>query len=164
MSDTIDPNDCKGKLQTLLSKAQDAAQQDDPNVRLEASDAMRQFIVDSTPNNDFVLSLDDIAGKAASALLQMNINDRLRDIATCNVALAKATKQFTAAAEKADETARSLRLERVSKELDALNEAVASIQQLRGDFENGLDASLLSSLKKAEDAVTALSASLQQRA
>ena len=163
MIDNSDPNGCTAQLQALLSNAQSAAEQNDPDARRAVCTKLTDFIVASGPDNDCIRALDDIAGKAAAGLLQANIDDRLRDITTCNVELAKASKQFSAAAASAANTAQSLQLTRVANVLDALNAGVESIRQVQDDFTSGSDAALLDSLMKAEAAMVAARESLRLR-
>lgn len=163
MTNDQDPEGCADTLQALLGTAQEAAQNGDADKRSAASLSLRNFISTSRPNNDFIQNLDQIAGQAAIALLRQNINDCLQDIAACNVALAKANKQFDAAAEQANNTAQTLSLSQLSQALSALNQSAQVIQQLRKDFGSGTDKDLLSSLDAAENAIDALGTVLSRR-
>ncbi|MBN3753698.1 hypothetical protein G3N95_12170 [Paraburkholderia sp. Tr-20389] len=163
MTNDQDPEGCADTLKALLSTAQDAAQNGDADKRSAASLSLRDFISSSSPNNEFIQGLDEIAGQAAIALLRQNIDQCLQDIAACNVALAKASKQFDAAAMQANDTAKKLSLTELSQALSALNQSVQSIQQLRRDFGSGADKDLLSSLDTAEKAIDTLGTVLSRR-
>lgn len=163
MTNDQDPDDCADTLKALLDTAQAAAQSGDADTRSEASRSLRNFISTSRPNNAFIQNLDQIAGQAAIALLRQNINDCLQEIAACNVALAKANKQFDAAAERASDTAQKLNLSELTQALSALNQSVQMIQQLKKDFGGGTDQDLLRSLDVAENAIDALGTVLSRR-
>jgi len=163
MTSDQDPNSCAATLKSLLSAAQDAAQNSDANKRTAASLALRNFISTSAPNNEFIQNLDDIAGQGSIALLKQNIDDCLQDIASCNVALAKADKQFGLSADQGNNIAQALDLSQLTQALSALNQSVQSIQQLRNDFSSGADKDVLGALDSAESAIDALSTVLSHR-
>lgn len=164
MTDNDDPQDCTAKLKALLDDAQNAAGQEDDDLRRRVSEQLKQFMIDSTPNNARIVALDDIAVEAAKALLIRNIDDRLVSIRTINIDLAKTTKQFSAAAAHASATANGLRLERLKQTIETLNDGVASIRQLKDALNTGTDPQLLDSLTKAEAAVVSAREGLRTQA
>jgi hypothetical protein len=159
---TEDTDAWTGKLQDLLHEAQEAAENNDRNVRREVSQKLTKFIVDSFPDNERIQALDDIAGEAAKALLRMNIDDRIAGIGAGNVELAKLTKKFASAAD-ASNTAQAIRLERVSAVMNVLSQGIDSIRQLETALDAGTDQELIDSLKKADAAIQGARETLQKR-
>ena len=136
------------KLQALLNEGSRIAD-GDQDARRKLSDRLTEFVVRSRPNEPRILALDDIAGKAAIDLLERNIDERLRSIVARNVELAQVSKRFEEGADALGRTAAQLRLERVTKTLDSLNDSVAKMKDLALTLKGASDKDLAKAIDKA---------------
>lgn len=137
------------KLRDLLRDANAAAQSDDLDQRLAASDRLIQFVESSRPDDEAIQALDAIAKKAATSLLLQTIDERLASIVARNGELASLGKQFEDAAAGAKKTAAALRLERATKVLEALNDGIVKMKALRDSLKSGSDKDLATAIEKA---------------
>lgn len=96
-------------------------------------------------------SLDKIAADTIQDLIGASVNDALNAIGERSAALQRLTKDIRAVSSGARKDAASIRMEKVSKVLDASTNAIRSFQELREALKN--DANAKDLVKKLEDLV-----------
>lgn len=155
--DGIDsPEGWRSKLKSLMDEAVVAAASEDVQKRFDISERLTQFVENSFPNNAAVLALDKIAKEAAIGLLEKTINERLQSIVARNVELAGLTKAFEAEAGLANKVAASLRLERSTKAVEALNGSIAALKDLATSLKKDDDEALLKSVERTVESAKKL--------
>lgn len=153
----------RAKLKELLLAAEKAARQEDVEPRFTVAERLTQFIEHSHPNDTSMQAMDSVASRTVSALMDQNINERLKSIAERKAELAGLAKQITAAAAAANETAANLRLERLQRALDAVNGGIRAFKQLEDTLDAGDETALAQAVAAASDAARKLRDLLQAR-
>ena len=149
------------KLRQLLAEAEAAAANPDAQARFRICQRLTAFMENSRPNDAAVLSLDEVAGKVAEALLDQTIEERLASIVAANARLAGIAKAFAIETESAQSEAANLRLERATKAVEALNTGISSLKELASALETGRDDALLQSVDKTVKAARQLRLQLE---
>ena len=150
------------KLRDLLREANASARSDDLDSRLAASERLIHFVEASRPDDEAIQALDAIAKKTATALLLQTIDERLASIVARNGELASLGKQFEDAGAGAKKTAAALRLERATKVLEALNDGIIKMKELRDSLRSGSDKDLATAIEKAVTAARSVRSLLEK--
>ena len=167
MSEFDNINDVQGwtdKLGELLTAAKEAAQQKELAPRLEVNERLMQFVENSFPNTPEITALDEIATRAASALLNQTIEERLQSITERTGEFHKLGKQFSAIAEESEARASSIRLQAITGFIDSSTKVIDSAKALLASLdENVGDAKLGEKLAETIAAIEALRSSVGKR-
>ena len=119
------------KLESMLAEAKEIAQKDELKERLQMSERLTAFILESRPNTQEILELDKIAEKTASSLLMETIEKRLAEITARTAEYQRLTKQFKAMAEENQAAADSIRLKNIIKTVDSATDAINAAKELK---------------------------------
>jgi hypothetical protein len=160
-------NDLAGwqaKLKELLAAAEKAASKNDDDARIAVAKRLNQFVLESSPNTDEIIKLDELATNAAQALSLDVVGDAVARIAARTVELRKITKQLDAVTARAEETAASIRLEKAHRVIDAFTQAVRAVDDLDKVLEDGTDDQLRKRLTKLTTALVDLRGELDETA
>lgn len=141
------------KLNQLLNDAMETAQQETLAPRLAIVNRLTTFMVQSRPNTPDILALDQIATNTANALLRTTIEERLASIAERQADLIHLTKKMQVSTEAAQESAASIRFERLTKVVSVLTDAVRELQSLKTVLADGSDAQLVASIERLVTAI-----------
>lgn len=167
MSEFSNINDVQGwtdKLGELLTAAKEAAQQKELAPRLGVNERLMQFVENSFPNTPEITALDEIATRAASALLNQTIEERLQSITERTGEFHKLGKQFTAIAEESEARASSIRLQAITGFIDSSTKVIDSAKALLASLnDNAGDAKLGEKLAETIAAIEALRSSVGKR-
>ncbi len=149
------------KLGELLDAAKEAARSPDIEVRLEASDRLAGFIVNSRPNDDAIKALDALAAKASQDLMLATIEERLREIAGRTAEWHQLAKQFREQAETAGMRAAEIRLEKTRKAALSLTESMHLLQDLRSSLSDSEDPEFVRNLARAVETLKKLRSQIE---
>lgn len=138
----------KAKLKELLAAAEKASARNDDDERLAVAGRLNRFVLESSPNTDEILALDELATTAARELSVDVVAGAVDRIAGRTAALRSITKQLDAIAARAEQAAASLRLEKAHRVIDAFTEAVRAVDGLNTVLEEGSDEQLRKRLTK----------------
>ena len=150
------------KLNELLTAAEKASSRNDDDARIAVAKRLNQFVLESSPNTDDILALDELATNAARELSTSVAADAVDRIVARTAALRAITKQLDAVATKADEAAASIRLTRAHRVVDAFTEAVRAIDSLDGVLDSGSDDQLRKRLTRLAGALRDLRAEVDE--
>jgi hypothetical protein len=138
----------KTKLNELLTAAEKASSRNDDEERIAVAKRLNQFVLESSPNTDDILTLDELATNAARELSTSVASGAVDRIVARTAALHSIAKQLEAVSTKAEQDAASIRLTRAHRVVDAFTEAVRAIENLDGVLESGSDEQLRKRLTK----------------
>ena len=164
--DTIDSVDgWRRKLEELLREAEQAAR--DEERRFAVAARLREFVRNSGPQVDAIVRLDDVAAGTVRALMGRTIDERLAELASRSVELARLSKTIEATAADAGAAAGSILLVRTRAVVDSLTRSVEAVTALRAIIDSGGAADLvaqveagLAALQELRGAVESVSGAL----
>jgi hypothetical protein len=164
--DTIDSVDgWRRKLEELLREAEQAAR--DEERRFAVAARLREFVRNSGPQVDAIVRLDDVAAGTVRALMSRTIDERLAELASRSVELARLSKTIEATAADAGAAAGSILLVRTRAVVDSLTRSVEAVTALRAIIDSGGEADLvaqveagLAALQELRGAVESVSGAL----
>ena len=145
------------ELSTLLDQAHAAAEGSDNQARRDIAGDLTEFVNSSWPNDEHVKQLDDIALATSDALLLQNVGDRVAELMKRTGEYNRLTKDIDGITAKAEATASSMRMERITKAIDSATATIQSIKDLTaslGDAKS--DVALAKRLADAIDTIEAL--------
>ena len=154
----------QAKLKELLTAAEKASARNDDNERLAVAARLNRFVLESSPNTDEIVALDQLATTAARELSLDVVGDALDRIAARTARLRAITKQLDAVTARAEQAAASLRLEKAHRVIDAFTEAVRAVDDLDKVLEDGTDDQLRKRLSKLTISLVALRGELDETA
>jgi hypothetical protein len=152
------------KLKELLAAAEKASAKNDADARLAVASRLNQFVLESSPNTDEIVALDQLATNAAREVSLDVVGDAVDRIAGRTARLRSITKQLDAVTAKAEEAAASLRLEKAHRVIDAFTEAVRAVDDLDTVLEGGSDDDLRKRLAKLTTSLVDLRDELDETA
>ncbi|MBY0111248.1 MAG: hypothetical protein K2Y21_00395 [Phycisphaerales bacterium] len=120
----------KSKLQEILKDASSAAAKDDADGRQAAAHRLLEFVRKSNPNTAEIRALDDLANEAIDTIVSETAADANGEIARRTGALTALNKRVDSIAAAASNTAKSIRLERAHRVVDAMTEVVRAADDL----------------------------------
>jgi hypothetical protein len=133
------------KLEELLREAEQAAQ--DEERRFAVADRLEAFVRNSGPQSEAIDRLDDVAVGTVRALMMQTINERIAELASRSVELARVTKTIQGTAATAGAAADSIRLTRTRAVVDSLTRSVEAVTALRAIIDSGADADLVAQVE-----------------
>ena len=154
----------QAKLKELLAAAEKASAKDDDDARLAVASRLNQFVLESSPNTDEIIALDQLATNAARELSLDVVSGAVDRIAARTARLRAITKQLDAVTAKAEQAASSLRLEKAHRVIDAFTEAVRAVDDLDKVLEDGTDDQLRKRLEKLTTSLVGLRDELDETA
>ncbi len=167
MSEWDDIRDFEGwkqKLGELLAEAAAACKSEDVEPRFKLCQRLNDFVLQSGPNDEKIRALDKIASAAASDLMRLTIEERLKAMVERNTELARLTKEFEAQAKVADQEAGAIRLEKARKAVFSLTDAVGAIKELGSALDEEKDADLAARLDRALKSIQDLRSLIEREA
>ena len=138
----------QAKLKELLAVAEKASAKNNDDDRLAVAARLNQFVLESSPNTEEIVALDQLATSAARELSLDVVGGAVDRIAARTARLRAITKQLDAVTAKAEEVAASIRLEKAHRVIDAFTEAVRAVDDLDKVLEDGTDDQLRKRLAK----------------
>ena len=129
----------QAKLKELLAVAEKASSKNDDAARLAVASRLNQFVLESSPNTDEIVALDQLATNAARELSIDVVGGAVDRITARTAQLRAITKQLDAVTAKAEQAAASIRLEKAHRVIDAFTEAVRAVDDLDKVLEDGED-------------------------
>jgi hypothetical protein len=138
----------RAKLKELLAAAEKASGKNDDDARLSVASRLNQFVLESSPNTDEIVALDQLATAAARELSLDVVGGAVERIAARTARLRAIAKQLDALTAKVEQAAASIRLEKAHRAIDAFTEAVRAVDDLDKVLEDGSDDDLRKRLAK----------------
>jgi hypothetical protein len=138
----------QAKLKELLAAAEKASAKDDDDARLAVAARLNQFVLESSPNTDDIVALDQLATNAARELSIDVVGGAVDRIAARTARVRAITKQLDAVTARAVEAAATIRLEKAHRVIDAFTEAVRAVDDFDKVLEDGTDDQLRKRLEK----------------
>jgi hypothetical protein len=143
----------KAKLKELLAAAEKASARNEDDERLSVATRLNRFVLESSPNTDEILALDELATTAARELSAAVVAGAVDRISGRTAALRSIAKQLEAVSLKAEQAAASIRLEKAHRVIDAFTEAVRAVDDLDAVLQEGSDEQLRKRLVKLADSI-----------
>jgi hypothetical protein len=154
----------QAKLKELLTAAEKASARNNDDERLAVAARLNRFVLESSPNTEEIVALDELATTAARELSLDVVGDALDRITARTARLRAITKQLDAVTARAEAAAASLRLEKAHRVIDAFTEAVRAVDDLDKVLEDGTDDQLRKRLSKLTTSLVALRDELDETA
>lgn len=154
----------QAKLDELLKAAEEAAKQQDLQVRLGVNRRLTAFIENSRPNTPEILALDKIASDAGHDLMRLTIEERIASIRGRSSELARISKQFDSMSESAEAAAQSIRLQKAHDVVDNLTASVRALQQFRDVLKDGTDDELAKSVDQVVTSIQRVRSTIEKQA
>lgn len=153
-------DDWKSTLESLLDQSKSASDANDDAELLAISNALNTFVRKSFPNTPEIMALDNVAVQASQAMSEQVADAAVLQITARTTQLAALSKQLTQLAQAAAEDAALFRLEKAHAAVDALTQAMRTIDGLDEAFTEDSDEELrakikelATTLKKMRDAI-----------
>lgn len=142
------PNEWKDTLESLLDQAKTASADNDQDELVVISNALNTFVKKSFPNTAEIMALDDVAVQASQAMSEQVADTAVMQITARTTQLTALAKQLEHLASVAADEAAILRLEKAHAAVDALTQAMRSIDGLEGNFMDASDDELRAKIKE----------------
>src|SRR5262245_46963116 len=157
-----DPAGWQAKLKELLAAAEKTSARNNDDDRLAVAARLNRFVLESAPNTDEILALDELATAAARERSVEVAGGAIDRISRRTAALRSIAKQLDAVTAKAQQAAASIRLEKAHRVIDAFTEAVRAVDDLNTVLEEDSDEQLRKRLTRVAGALRDLQGELNQ--
>lgn len=163
--DTIEGLDAwQGTLESLLEQAKVASADNDQNELLAISNALNTFVKKSFPNSPEIMALDDVAVVASQAMSEQVADTAVMQITARTTQLTALAKQLDHLASVAADEASTLRLTKAHAAVDALTDAVRTVDGLEGAFADASDDELRGKIKDLASSMRKMRDLLEKKA